>query len=51
MSSLSLVPEFLRKALFPLCPQYKQWTDRQGDLIKQGRDVKKSTTVLDFMDY
>lgn len=51
MSSLSLVPEFLRKALFPLCPQYKQWTDRQDDLIKQGRDVKKSTTVLDFMDY
>ena len=33
-----------------LSPQYKHCTD-WGDLIKQGGDVKRSTTVLDFMDY
>lgn len=43
ISCLFLVPELLREGFVS--------SDRQSDLIKQARDVKKSTTVLDFMDY
>lgn len=47
ISCLFLVPELLREGFVSSDRQ----TDRQSDLIKQARDVKKSTTVLDFMDY
>lgn len=50
ISCLSLVPEFLQEGFVPSVSSV-QTVDRQCDLIKQGRDVKKSTTVLDFMDY
>lgn len=42
--------EFLQEGFVPSVSSV-QTVDRQGDLIKLGRDVKKSTTVLDFMDY
>lgn len=46
LSYMSLAPDLSWPGpFFPLT------TDRQSDLINQGRDVKKSTTVLDFMDY
>lgn len=49
-SCLSLVIKFLQESFVPSVFSV-QIVDRQADLIKQGRDVKKSTTVLDFMDY
>lgn len=42
--------QFLKDAPIPSVSSV-QTLERPGDLIKQGRDVKKSTTTLDFMDY